>query len=241
MCAVCARVPNSILPSPRRPCSDALDVAILSVPLARGTQVPLCGVSDTLLLFVRLSLELWMRLVVGRCALRRASFATRGGLCGRIPPLSRAFCSISTPAGNDEEQRSREAALRAVNARLETEAKSSRRWRLAILGVGAVVGVYTVSYLVVMQNQLQVEYAELRAITSPYKPLPPGTVKVLANGDLQQLDGSVVARVPEPGFMPAESFVGSRPGYVFKAGLDGVGYYPDYHPSVRADFKQRQR
>ena len=29
------------------------------------------------------------------------------------------------------------------------------------------------------------------------------------------------------GFIPSSSFTGVRPGYVFKKGISGVGYYPD--------------
>ena len=33
--------------------------------------------------------------------------------------------------------------------------------------------------------------------------------------------------VPPPEFLSAENFAGSKPGYVFKAGASGLGYYRD--------------
>ena len=32
-------------------------------------------------------------------------------------------------------------------------------------------------------------------------------------------------------FIPSEYFKGAKPGYVFKAGEKGVGYYPDANPA----------
>ena len=32
-------------------------------------------------------------------------------------------------------------------------------------------------------------------------------------------------------FIPSEYFKGAKPGYVFKAGEKGVGYYPDSNPA----------
>ena len=42
---------------------------------------------------------------------------------------------------------------------------------------------------------------------------------------------AVSASLPAAPFLPAQSFAGARPGYVFKAGSAGTGYYLDTPPT----------
>lgn len=39
---------------------------------------------------------------------------------------------------------------------------------------------------------------------------------------------SVQSPSKKPAFIPADSFQGSRPGYVYKMDTEGLGYYIDY-------------
>jgi hypothetical protein len=50
------------------------------------------------------------------------------------------------------------------------------------------------------------------------------------------------SRAPtEPAFLPSETFDGSRPGYVFRCGVKGNGYYQDLGSSVGATQAEEQR
>ena len=45
---------------------------------------------------------------------------------------------------------------------------------------------------------------------------------------IQEFEHYKQEREDTPLFIPASSFRGSRPGYVFKAGDEGLGYYVDH-------------
>ena len=49
----------------------------------------------------------------------------------------------------------------------------------------------------------------------------------MRSGRRQRMQGVVVKEEPGAEFLSAKSFAGSKPGYVFKAGASGLGYYRD--------------
>lgn len=63
----------------------------------------------------------------------------------------------------------------------------------------------------------------------------------LGGGPVSALDRK--AKASAPAFMPSAAFTGRRPGYVFKRGAQGVGYYEDFleQRKVRAQGREQQQ
>uniref|UniRef100_A0A7S1J8Q0 Uncharacterized protein n=1 Tax=Eutreptiella gymnastica TaxID=73025 RepID=A0A7S1J8Q0_9EUGL len=63
---------------------------------------------------------------------------------------------------------------------------------------------------------------------SPRETTPPAPESIVErlSGKVQELQSQIFCRrAPQPGFVPADSYDGPRPGYVFKSDVCGLGYY----------------